>query len=97
MCGFLSGVTAYTGCPLKLNLLQRTGAAVVGDHSFVVTIAYGIHLLEKEPHNVVGQYHSNQHNITSDCVVPNHKRLTVQCLFDIVRRYTKQHITTMNY
>ena len=58
-----------TGHPSKLILLQRSCAV---RRAFVVAIAYGIQLLERESCNVVDRYHSNQH-----CIASNRKRLTV--------------------
>ena len=54
----------------------------------------GIPLLEREPRNAVDQYHSNQHRIASDCIATNCKHLTIERLFYIVRRHTKQYTTT---
>ena len=41
-----------TGHPLKLNLLQRSCES---HHAFVIAIAYGIQLLEREPRNAADQ------------------------------------------
>ena len=63
-------------------------------HAFVVATVhvYGIQLLETEPCKASYQYLFNRHHIAS-----NYKHLTVQRLFDIVRRHTKQHTTTMKF
>ena len=62
-----------TGRPSKLNVLQRS---CEGHHTFVVTIAYGIHLLEREPCNVADQYHSSQYRKTSNRIacIQHHKK-----------------------
>ena len=54
-----------TGRLSKHNLPQRS---CEGHHAFVVAIAYGVQLLEREPSNAAGRYHSNQQHIASDCI-----------------------------
>ena len=61
-----------TGRPSKLNLLQRS---CEDHHAFVVAIAYGIQLLEKELCNEADQHHSNRHRVVSDLVASMRKHL----------------------
>ena len=58
-------VHGITGCLLKLNLLQRS---CQGHDAFAVAIAYGIQLLEREPHNEEDRYRCNRYtcSIASD-------------------------------
>ena len=83
---------AITGCPSKLNFLQRS---FEDHHAFVFAIHKkhmqlscwrSVLFRERELGNAAIQYHSNQHHITSDRIASNHMRL-----FDFVAKHTKQH------
>ena len=53
-----------------------------GHHAFVVAIAYGIQLLEKEPRNVADRHHSNRRRIAS-----NRKRLTTHFYNELLKEH----------
>ena len=54
----------------------------------MATIAYGIQLLEKEPHNAADRYHSNQHHKPSDCIASNRKSLTTHYYNELLKKCT---------
>ena len=82
---------------LHMAIRQSLRETVKANHAFVVSVAYGIHLLVREPGNAADQYHSNRQHIASNCMAASdRKRLTAQHLFDIIR-HTKQNTTTIKY